>query len=70
MDKKQAARIKNILEGNYNGNTSLQIGYDRSVTHKEGDEWEEDDKKWTISTAGNYVITANIETLTFSFIKQ
>jgi hypothetical protein len=48
MDKKQAARIKNILEGNYNGNTSLQIGYDRSVTHKEGDEWEEDDKKWTI----------------------
>ena len=29
-----------------------------------------DDKKWTISIAGNYVITANIETLSFSFIKQ
>ena len=29
-----------------------------------------DDKKWTITTAGNYVITANIETLTLSFVKQ
>ena len=29
-----------------------------------------DDKKWTISTAGNYLITANIETLSFSFVKQ
>jgi len=29
-----------------------------------------DDKKWTIATAGNYVITANIETLAFSFVKQ
>lgn len=29
-----------------------------------------DDKKWTISTAGNYVITANIETQTMSFVKQ
>ena len=29
-----------------------------------------DDKKWTISTAGNYIITANIETLSFSFVKQ
>jgi phenolic acid decarboxylase len=29
-----------------------------------------DDKKWTISTAGNYTITANIETLSFSFVKQ
>ena len=29
-----------------------------------------DDKKWTIATAGNYVITANIETLAISFVKQ
>jgi len=29
-----------------------------------------DDKKWTISTAGNYVITANLETLSLSFVKQ
>lgn len=29
-----------------------------------------DDKKWTISTPGNYVITANIETQTMSFVKQ
>ncbi len=29
-----------------------------------------DDKKWTITTAGNYVITANIETLTLSSVKQ
>jgi hypothetical protein len=26
-----------------------------------------DDNKWTITTAGNYVITANVETLTMSF---
>jgi hypothetical protein len=25
-----------------------------------------DDNKWSITTAGNYVITANIETLTLS----
>ena len=29
-----------------------------------------DDKKWTINAAGNYVITANIETLSLSFVKQ
>lgn len=29
-----------------------------------------DDKKWTITLAGNYSITANIETLRISFIKQ
>ena len=29
-----------------------------------------DDKKWTINAAGNYVITANLETLSISFIKQ
>ena len=29
-----------------------------------------DDKKWNIITAGNYVITANIETLSISFVKQ
>ncbi|MBB3188140.1 SusF/SusE family outer membrane protein [Microbacter margulisiae] len=29
-----------------------------------------DDNKWTISTAGNYVITANIETLKISIQKQ
>ena len=29
-----------------------------------------DDNKWTISVAGNYVVTADIETLKFSFVKQ
>lgn len=29
-----------------------------------------DDSKWSITTAGNYVITANIETLALSFVKQ
>ena len=29
-----------------------------------------DDNKWTIASDGNYVITANIETLSFSFVKQ
>ncbi len=29
-----------------------------------------DDNKWTITTAGNYVITANIETLSLSFVNQ
>jgi starch-binding outer membrane protein SusE/F len=31
---------------------------------------EADDNKWTIASDGNYVITANIETLSFSFVKQ
>lgn len=29
-----------------------------------------DDNKWSITSAGNYVITANIETLSISFVKQ
>jgi hypothetical protein len=29
-----------------------------------------DDNKWSITTAGNYVITANIETLALSYVKQ
>jgi hypothetical protein len=29
-----------------------------------------DDNKWTITTAGDYVINANVETLTISYQKQ
>ena len=29
-----------------------------------------DDNKWSITSAGNYLITANIETLSISFVKQ
>jgi len=29
-----------------------------------------DDNKWSITSAGNYIITANIETLSLSFVKQ
>ena len=31
---------------------------------------QSDDNKWSITSAGNYVITANIETLKISYIKQ
>lgn len=31
---------------------------------------QSDDNKWSIATAGNYVITANIETLTLSYVMQ
>jgi len=31
---------------------------------------QSDDNKWSITAAGNYVITANLETLAMSFVKQ
>lgn len=47
MDKIKVNRIKNILEGNYTNSTSIHVGYEKAK-HKEGDEWEENGKKWTI----------------------
>ena len=29
-----------------------------------------DDNKWSITSAGTYIVTANLETLSISFIKQ
>jgi hypothetical protein len=29
-----------------------------------------DDEKWTLTAAGDYVITANLETLDISIVKQ
>lgn len=42
-------RVRNLVKKDFTGKTKLQSGYQKSyVSHKEGDEWEEGNKTWTI----------------------
>lgn len=47
MEQSRANRLKNILSGEYKKSTSIHSGYTPDI-HKEGDEWEEDGKMYTI----------------------
>jgi len=50
MNEQQAKRIKNILEGDVTGKATIGIGYEaKKQDYKEGDIWEENGKKFTIS---------------------
>lgn len=47
--QKNAARIRNILAGDYTAKSKIQAGYHKKKEdYKEGDEWEEDGKRWTM----------------------
>ena len=48
MDNIKVNRIRNILYGDYTSSTEIHVGYENNVHHKEGDEWEEGGKVWTI----------------------
>ena len=42
-------RIRNLVKKEYNNKTKILTGYTKEYTvHKEGDIWEENEKKWTI----------------------
>jgi len=51
----------------WNQDMYMKVDDSRMYRHIGG---QPDDKKWTIATGGTYTISANIETLNFSFIKQ
>lgn len=47
--EKDVNRARNLVNKNYSAATSIQSGYTKSYIHRqEGDEWEEDGRKWTI----------------------
>jgi len=52
------ARIRNITNKRYGDATKTQIGYSKSVEeHIEGQEWEEDGKKWVIKNGIKQTVT-------------
>lgn len=47
--KNDVERIRNLVQGKYGEKTTQSVGYQKKVIdRKEGDVWEEDDRKWTI----------------------
>ena len=47
--KKDVERLRNLMQGKYGDKTQTSVGYTKKEEfHKEGDIWEEDDRKWTI----------------------
>jgi len=48
-DGSELQRLRNIIKKNFGDNTKIQKGYEKEfVERKEGDVWEENNKKWTI----------------------
>ena len=47
--RKDVERMRNLIKGNVNESAELQVGYTtKKKDYKEGDVWEEGNKKWTI----------------------
>lgn len=55
---KDVQRMRNLLTGNSGDKTSIQSGYEKlRQDYKEGDEWEENGKMWTIKNGIKQTIT-------------
>ena len=49
FNKKDVNRARNLITGNIDSSTGIQVGYNKKTkNYKEGDIWEEKGKKWTI----------------------
>ena len=49
FNKKDVNRMRNLITGNVNSSSEIQIGYKKkTVEYKEGDIWIENKKTWTI----------------------
>lgn len=46
--ERQVQRMRNIITKNTGDKTHVQVGYENTIIHNEGDIWEEDGKTWTI----------------------
>ena len=47
--RKDVERMRNLIKGDTDKSAELQVGYTKEqIEHKEGDIWEEGNKKWTI----------------------
>jgi hypothetical protein len=49
FSKRDVARLRNLMTGKHNEKNGHSVGYSKKQTfYKEGDIWEEDNRKWTI----------------------
>jgi putative component of toxin-antitoxin plasmid stabilization module len=56
--QKDVSRMRNLLTGKTGDRTGIQSGYEKSrQDHKEGDEWEENGKLWTIKNGIKQTVT-------------
>ena len=56
--KKDVERLRNLMQGKYGDKTQTSVGYTKKyLSHKEGDIWEENDRKWTIKNGIKQNIT-------------
>lgn len=56
--KKDVERLRNLMQGKYGDKTQTSVGYTKKhISHKEGDIWEENDRKWTIKNGIKQNIT-------------
>lgn len=58
FSKRDVQRMRNIISGNANSATGIQVGYSKqSQDYQEGDVWEENDKTWTIKNGIKQTVT-------------
>jgi len=58
FDERDLQRMRNIITGNTADATRIQTGYEKkTIERKEGDVWEENGKKWTISNGLKQTVT-------------
>ena len=56
--ERDVQRMRNIIKKEYTAKTVTQVGYTKKqVERKEGDVWEENDKKWTIKNGIKQTVT-------------
>jgi hypothetical protein len=56
--EKDVQRMRNIITKDYTAKTTTQIGYTKAqTTHKDGDIWDENGKKWTIKNGIKQTVT-------------
>jgi hypothetical protein len=56
--ERDVQRMRNIIKKEYTAKTVTQVGYTKTqVERKEGDVWEENDKKWTIKNGIKQTVT-------------
>lgn len=58
FSKNDVQRARNLITGDTNARTSQGVGYNKKYEHhKEGDEWEEDGRTWTLKNGLKQNIT-------------
>ena len=58
FNPKDVERVRNLVKGKYGSKTQQSVGYSKKQTfYKEGDIWEENNRKWTIKNGIKQNIT-------------